>query len=240
MSESSCRTMRIYRCEDDISNLNGYMPTNSGIDICIVTHKNIPENQRMYQKNVPFERKDYYIYINDAWELHDEIAVMFSDSINHKYFMNQAIDRAKVSIDNDLGGPFGAIIVKDNSIVSFGNNQVLKMNDPTAHGEIVAIREACRVLNTHDLSGCTLYTTGYPCPMCLGAILWANIDKVYYGCSLYDAERIGFNDIRYYELMSMKESLRTDDDKSLYLEQIGREECFELYRKYNMEDHERY
>lgn len=108
--------------------------------------------------------------------------------------MNYAIDRARVTMLRDDGGPFGAVVVKDGDIVAISSNTVLKDNDPTAHAEVNAIREACRKLGTYDLSGCVLYATGYPCPMCLAAIMWANIKLVYYGADLVDAEKIGFRD----------------------------------------------
>ena len=96
-------------------------------------------------------------------------------------FMKMAIKEAEKGITLNHGGPFGAVIVKDGKVVAKGHNQVLKNQDPTCHGEIMAIHKACKKLKTFDLTGCELYTTGEPCPMCLAAILWANIDKVYYG-----------------------------------------------------------
>ena len=90
-----------------------------------------------------------------------------------------AIEKAKIGIKNKEGGPFGAVIVKDGRIVGSGHNRVLLKKNPTCHGEIEAISDACRNLDTFDLSGCQIYTTGYPCPMCLGAILWAKIDHIY-------------------------------------------------------------
>ena len=99
-------------------------------------------------------------------------------------YMKLAIDEAREGIYNSHGGPFGSVIVKDDEIVGRGHNMVLKNNDSTAHGEISAIRDAEKRLKTFDLSGCELYTTGEPCPMCLAACMWANIDKVYYGCTM--------------------------------------------------------
>ena len=109
-------------------------------------------------------------------------------------FMRLALKEAREGISNNHGGPFGAVIVKDGEIIATGHNHVVANNDPTCHGEIDAIRKACTKLNTFDLTGCELYTTGYPCPMCLSAIIWANIKKVYYSCDAKDAERIGFRD----------------------------------------------
>ena len=118
--------------------------------------------------------------------------------MNNK-FMQEAIKEAYKGISNQEGGPFGSVIVKDDKIVGRGHNQVLKNNDCTCHGEIQAIRDACKNLNTFDLSGCILYTTHYPCPMCQGAIQWANITRVFYGCNVEDTEKIGFRDNQFYK-----------------------------------------
>ena len=99
-------------------------------------------------------------------------------------YMQMAIDEAREGITRQHGGPFGTVIVKNGVVVGRGHNQVLKDNDPTCHGEVSAMRDAGRRLGTHDLSGCDLYTTGEPCPMCLCACLLANIRKVYYGCTI--------------------------------------------------------
>ena len=118
--------------------------------------------------------------------------------------MNKYMEKAKQNAENGIlkkeGGPFGAIIVdKEGNIISNGNNQVLKNNDPTAHAEIVAIREACKKLNTYDLKNYTLYTSCEPCPMCLSAIIWANIKEVYYANTKEEANEIGFRDDIIYE-----------------------------------------
>ena len=115
-------------------------------------------------------------------------------------YMQVAIDEALDGISRQHGGPFGCVIVKDGRIVGRGHNRVLKNNDPTCHGEVSAIRDAGQKLGTFDLSGCELYTTGEPCPMCLCACLWANIDRVYYGCTIEDNELIGFRDEDFDEL----------------------------------------
>jgi len=144
-----------------------------------------------------------------------------------KEFMEIAISEARNGFLNGDGGPFGAVIVKDDEVVASGHNQVLKNNDSTCHGEIDAIRKAEQKLQTYDLSGCQIYTTGEPCGMCLAAILWANIDKVYYGCSLKDNEKIGFRDDKIDKLL--------DRDDKLYgnlLEQKEREECLKLFKEY--------
>lgn len=99
--------------------------------------------------------------------------------------MNLGVVEARRTLNENKGGPFGAIIVdKDNNVVSVASNLVLKLHDLSAHAEIMAIRKACEVLKTHDLSGCKIYATGYPCPMCLSAIMWANIKEIYYGTNL--------------------------------------------------------
>ncbi|MBR5897293.1 MAG: nucleoside deaminase, partial [Lachnospiraceae bacterium] len=101
-------------------------------------------------------------------------------------YMREALKEAYEGINNRHGGPFGCVIVKDGQIIGQGHNRVLIKHDPTCHGEMEAIRDACEKTGSHDLSGCELYTTAEPCPMCLGAILWANIAKVYYGCNVND------------------------------------------------------
>lgn len=108
-------------------------------------------------------------------------------------FMRRAIELAKNSIDGD-GGPFGAVVVKDGKIVAEGSNSVTLENDPTAHAEVVAIRKACKELETFDLSGCEIYTSCEPCPMCLSSMYWAHIGRYYYGCTQDDAKEIGFDD----------------------------------------------
>ena len=141
-------------------------------------------------------------------------------------FMEEAIKRADYTSNLNIGGPFGACIVKDGEIIAVSSNTVLYDNDPTAHAEMNAIREAGKRLETYDLSGCELYATGYPCPMCLSAIMWANIDKVYYGTDLTDAEEIGFRDDFIYNY------LKGISDHKLEINQIDREECLELFNNY--------
>lgn len=111
------------------------------------------------------------------------------------------VDAIQLSMDNikNGGGPFAAVIVKDGKIIATGANSVTKNNDPTAHAEVNAIRKACEVLKTFDLSGCTIYTSCEPCPMCLGAIYWAHIGKVFYGNNKTDARHIGFDDSFIYD-----------------------------------------
>lgn len=140
-------------------------------------------------------------------------------------FMKMAIAEAQKGITLGHGGPFGAVIVKDGKVVSKGHNHVVINNDPTCHGEIDAIRKACKKLKTFDLSGCEIYTTGYPCPMCFCAILWANIDRVYYGCNTTDTEIIGFRDKEFEEGIPQK--------KKDICEEVDRQECLKLYEDYN-------
>ena len=122
-------------------------------------------------------------------------------------YMRMAINEAKKGIRNGHGGPFGAVIVKNDEVIARGHNQVVKNNDPTCHGEIMAIHKACKKLGTFDLSGCEIYTTGEPCPMCMAAILWANIEKIYYGCNILDTEEIGFRDKKFYEQFENREQI---------------------------------
>ncbi|MFH1879810.1 MAG: nucleoside deaminase, partial [Bacillota bacterium] len=123
------------------------------------------------------------------------------------------------------GGPCGAAVVKNSEILSMASNEVLVSNDPTAHAEIVAIRRACQKLHTYDLSGCTLYSTGEPCPMCLSAIVWANIKKVYYACPASDAAKIGFRD-------SMIYSHIRGEEQVLEIEKLDCEAASLLYEEY--------
>ena len=141
-------------------------------------------------------------------------------------FMLIAINEARKGIENGDGGPFGAVIVKNDEVIGVGHNRVLKNKDATCHGEMEAIRNASKNLNTFDLSGCVLYTTGEPCPMCLAACLWANIEKIYFGCSILDNERIGFRDNKIDNLMGGRQKLKE------YLEELDREECLKLFEDY--------
>jgi guanine deaminase len=120
-------------------------------------------------------------------------------------FMQEAIKEAQKGIRNNEGGPFGAVIVMDNKIIGRGHNQVIKLNDPTAHAEIQAIRDACKNIENFSLKGATIYTTCEPCPMCFGAIHWARIDKVIFAATLEDAAKVGFDDTLLWEIMRGKE-----------------------------------
>ncbi|MBO5142675.1 MAG: nucleoside deaminase [Clostridia bacterium] len=151
--------------------------------------------------------------------------------------MKKAFNRAKKTMNENYGGPFGAAVVNaDGEVLSVASNTVLKDHNPTAHGEINAIIKACKKIQSEDLSGCTLYTTAYPCPMCLGAIIWANIDKVYYGCTAQDAEDIGFRDDYIYDFIKGK----MKDKAVMDLKQIDREECLKLFEEYKKKGKEIY
>ena len=142
-------------------------------------------------------------------------------------FMNQAIKEAEKGISLGHGGPFGSVIVKNGKIVGRGHNHVVVNNDPTCHGEIDAIRKTCKKLKTFDLSGCDIYTTGEPCPMCLSACLWANINHIYYGCTIQDNDKIGFRDEIFYKHLDI--STKKMENK---ISQIDHEECLKLFEKY--------
>jgi tRNA(Arg) A34 adenosine deaminase TadA len=122
--------------------------------------------------------------------------------------MRAAIELAKEGMLTGKGGPFGCVIVKDGEIVGQGNNSVLATNDPTAHAEVVAIRDACKNLNHFQLEGCEVYTSCEPCPMCLGAIFWARPAKVYYACTKEDAAEAGFDDDFIYQEIEVQPELR--------------------------------
>lgn len=141
-------------------------------------------------------------------------------------YMQLAIDEALSGITQGHGGPFGAVIVKDGIVVGSGHNMVLKNNDPTCHGEVAAIRDACGNLGTYDLTGCEIYTTGEPCPMCLYACLWANIGLVYYGCTIEDNALIGFRDEAFDTLAGGREQFED------YLICTDREACLNLFAAY--------
>ena len=143
-------------------------------------------------------------------------------------FMELAIELSIESV-NIGGGPFGCVIVKDDKIVAEGSNEVTLINDPTAHGEIVAIRQACKNFNNFDLNGCELYSTCEPCPMCLSAIYWAHIDKIYYANTRDDAQKIDFDDSLIYS-----EFKKNIDKRKISMIQMMRDEAqkaFELWDK---------
>ena len=147
-------------------------------------------------------------------------------------FMKEAKELAEENLTTNAGGPFGACVVKDGEIIGRGSNKVISENDPTAHAEINAIREACKNIGSHDLSGCELYTSCYPCPMCLSAIIWANIKKVYYGNTKEDAAEIGFRDEFIYEYIKNGNS----NADVLSLESMDREETIKAFEEYKAKD----
>ena len=149
-----------------------------------------------------------------------------SDSISE--FMQEAIRLSLSNVEEGKGGPFGAIVVKDGKIIARGTNCVTAHNDPTAHAEVVAIREACKVLNTFQLTGCEIYASCEPCPMCLAAIYWARPDKLYYANSKEDAAAIQFDDKFIYE-----EIAKPVTERKLFTQQLLRDEALLAFEKWN-------
>lgn len=146
-------------------------------------------------------------------------------------FMREAIRLSVANVEEAKGGPFGAVVVKDGKIIARGINRVTEINDPTAHAEIVAIREACTVLNTYQLTGCQIYTSCEPCPMCLGAIYWSRADKLYFGNTRHDAAAIHFDDEFIYE-----ELAKPIKERSLFTQQLLREEALQAFQKWEQSD----
>ena len=142
-------------------------------------------------------------------------------------FMVKAIELSIKSVDSGTG-PFGAVIVKDNKIISEGFNIVTSSNDPTSHAEIVAIRNACKSLNNFALNDCDLYTTCEPCPMCLSAIYWARIDRIYYANTRKDAQKIDFSDSMIYEELN-----KTIKDRKIPMHQMMREEAIKAFEMWD-------
>jgi len=151
--------------------------------------------------------------------------------MTHENYMNEAVKAALQGMENNEGGPFGCIVVKDGEIIGRGNNRVTSTNDPTAHAEVIAIRDACKNLNSFQLDGCVIYTSCEPCPMCLGAIYWARPDKVFYGSNQQDAANIGFDDAFIY-----KEILLPYEKRSILFEQIGRKIALEPFIKWTAKE----
>ncbi len=143
-------------------------------------------------------------------------------------FMQEAIRRATENVRDGLGGPFAAVVVKDGRVIAAGANSVTSTNDPTAHAEVTAIREACRELGTFQLTGCEIYTSCEPCPMCLGAIYWARPDRVFYAATASDAAAAGFDDSFIYEELN-----RAQADRRIPLEPMMREAGLEPFREWN-------
>jgi guanine deaminase len=150
------------------------------------------------------------------------------DMNDKKKLMQEAIRLSFETMRSGKGGPFGAVVVKNGEIISQGFNQVTSHNDPTAHAEVVAIREACKKLNTFQLTGCEIYTSCEPCPMCLGAIYWARPDKVYFANTKVDAAKIGFDDDFIYQEIGLALT-----DRKLPTEQICREEAIKAFEEWS-------
>ncbi|MBK9215459.1 MAG: nucleoside deaminase [Chloracidobacterium sp.] len=143
-------------------------------------------------------------------------------------FMRRAIELAREGMEENAGGPFGCVVVRDGMIIGEGNNRVTSTNDPTAHAEIIAIRKACKSLNAFQLDGCSIYTSCEPCPMCLGAIYWARPAHVYYACTRDDAAEIGFDDDHIY-----RELEKANDERELALMPLMRDEALEVFRAWD-------
>ena len=146
------------------------------------------------------------------------------DRATKEKFMRRAIEVAYEGMNGGHGGPFGAVIVRDGEIVGEGHNRVLSSNDPTAHAEVVAIRAAAQALGTFDLSSCEIYVNGVPCPMCMAAIFWSRIARLYYACLPEDAEAIGFDDHEFYRQLD-----KPLEERDLPAEQV--EGCYEEARR---------
>lgn len=150
--------------------------------------------------------------------------------------MKIAMREAESGVNLLHGGPFGAVVTYEGRIIGRGHNRVIISNDPTAHAEIEAIRSACRHLGTFNLSGAHLYTTCYPCPMCIGAILWSRIEKVYYCISSEDVAEIGFDDDRFHKIVRDTEHL----DRIFILDEAEKNACINLLRYYIESPHQTY
>jgi tRNA(Arg) A34 adenosine deaminase TadA len=146
-------------------------------------------------------------------------------------FMQEAIERAVENVRSGRGGPFAAVVVKEGRIIAAGANCVTSTNDPTAHAEVTAIREACRILGTFELTGCEIYTSCEPCPMCLGAIYWARPERVYFGATARDASAAGFDDSFIYD-----ELKRPHTERRIPLEPMMREAALEPFREWGQKD----
>ncbi|TWR29482.1 nucleoside deaminase [Mucilaginibacter pallidiroseus] len=144
---------------------------------------------------------------------------------NHEKFMQMAIELSEYNVKQGMGGPFGAVIVKDGMVVARSANKVVPTNDPTAHAEVSAIRMACKELGTFSLEGCEIYTSCEPCPMCLGAIYWARIGKIYYANTKADAAAIGFDDHFIYDELD-----QPMDKRKLPFKQMMRDEAQQAFR----------
>jgi len=146
---------------------------------------------------------------------------------NHVAFMRRAIELARQGVENDQGGPFGCVIARDGEIVGEGCNEVTSTNDPTAHAEVVAIRAACRKLESFQLDGCTVYTSCEPCPMCLGAIYWARPAAIFFAGTREDAAAAGFDDEQFYNELE-----KPNDQRQLKMNGLLRDEAQEVFAKW--------
>jgi guanine deaminase len=146
--------------------------------------------------------------------------------LRDRRMMGLAVAQAYLGMRKNRGGPFGAVIARNGRVIARGHNRVVGTNDPTAHAEVVAIRRASARLKKFDLSDCEIYSTCEPCPMCLAAIAWANIGTVFFGCTREDAEKIGFRDKAFYDLLGRKAS------KALKRIRLGRRECLGPFREW--------
>lgn len=150
-------------------------------------------------------------------------------------FMKVAKELSDDNLKTNVGGPFGACVVKNGKIIGKGSNHVLSNNDPTAHAEVMAIRDACKNINSYDLRDCELYTSCYPCPMCLSAIIWSNIKKVYYGNTKEDAANIGFRDNFIYDyIKKLAEGIQ--ENETLNLECMDRDTTIESFNKFTQKN----
>ena len=143
-------------------------------------------------------------------------------------FLRQAIRLSREKMEANQGGPFGAVVVRDSQIIGTGWNRVTSTNDPTAHAEVEAIRDACRRLNTFSLEGCELYSSCEPCPLCLAAVYWSRLDRVYYAATCDDAEIAGFDDRSFYDELRKPANLR-----SIPLQQALREEAVDVLKSWS-------
>lgn len=146
-------------------------------------------------------------------------------------FMAEAIRLSLKMTRRNKGGPFGAIVIRSGKIIARGSNKVISSNDPTAHAEIIAIRDACKKLKSYDLSECELYTSCEPCPMCLGAIYWARLDKIYYANDRHDASKIGFDDDFIY-----REFKKPLDKRKLKIKQLMRNEALRVFKEWRKKE----
>lgn len=147
------------------------------------------------------------------------------------YFMQMAVELSLKGMESDKGGPFGCVIVKDGEVIGKGYNAVLETNDPTAHAEIVAIRDACNYLGDFQLIGCEVYTSCEPCPMCLGAIYWARPDRVFYANTKQDAAEAGFDDHFIYRELEIP-----PDSRKIPFIQIQQEDAYEVFKKWILKE----